>query len=193
MEQIDIKKCIERLKDTGFSPISNKINIQIPNAKKHLFDGIQYFTHNAIWLKEYDEIANWLTSNNGKGLLCTGMCGLGKTLICSKVIPILLNFYCRLMPSVIDAQQMNTDIDKYMKLPILIIDDIGTEDVSMQYGNKRMAFAEIVDNAEKKGHLLIITTNLSVEQIEEKYGNRVLDRLRSITTRVKILGKSLRK
>ena len=85
MEQIDFRQTIERMKDTGFSPVPNTVEISIPDAKNILWSGIKYFTkEKARWLPEYEEIASWLTGNDGRGLLCFGNCGRGKTLICGK-------------------------------------------------------------------------------------------------------------
>ena len=144
-------------------------------------------------MNEYENIAEWLSNNQGRGLMLYGMCGLGKTVICSRVIPLLLNTYCRLLPTIINAQQMNERVDQLLEKGILVIDDVGTEDIAVSYGNKRVAFAELVDNAEKKGKILIITTNLSAEELKNKYGERVIDRLRAITKIINIKGKSLRK
>lgn len=65
--------------------------------------------------------------------------------------------------------------------------------MSVKYGEKRLSFAELVDEAEKKGKLLIISTNLSLSELQQKYGERTVDRLRAITTPVVFKGDSLRK
>ena len=44
----------------------------------------------------------------------------------------------------------------------------------------------------KKGKLLILTTNLSIDELREKYGERTVDRLRAITKTVLFTGESLR-
>ncbi len=64
------------------------------------------------------------------------------------------------------------------------LDDIGTEEVSNVYGNKRLAFAEIMDSAEKYGKLVIVSSNLTVAEIKKRYGDRVLDRVVATTKRV---------
>ena len=79
MEQIDFKKTIDNLRKTGFNPVPNLVNIAIPDAKNILWQGLNYFTENAEWLPEYEEIASWLSGNNGRGLLCHGNCGRGKS------------------------------------------------------------------------------------------------------------------
>lgn len=193
MGQIDFKRTIESLKETGFNPLPNLVNIAIPDAKKILWQGLNYFTEKAEWLQEYEDIVSWLSDNKGRGLLCYGNCGRGKSLICWKIIPLLLNHYCHKIVACYDAQQMNSDIDAVKQKHIIYIDDIGTENVSVKFGEKRLAFCEIVDEAEKRGKLLILTTNLSLDEISQKYGERTMDRLVAITTRVKFKGESLRK
>ena len=73
-----------------------------------------------------------------------------------------------------------------------MIDDIGLEQEFSKYGEKHIAFSEIVDIAEKKGLLLVITTNLNQKQLKSKYGERTFDRLKSLTKCVVFKGNSLR-
>lgn len=194
MEQIDFQQTVERLRDTGFSPVPNTVNISIPDAKNVLWAGIKYFTgENAQWLPEYQEVVSWMINNEGRGLICFGNCGRGKTLICGKILPLVLNHYCRKVVSCYDSQQMNAELDSVKQKHIIYVDDIGTENLSFKYGEKRLAFAELTDEAEKKGKLLILTTNLSIEELEKKYGERTVDRLRAITKTVLFAGESLRR
>lgn len=194
MEQINFQQTIERLKDTGFSPIPNVVKVAVPDAKRVLWAGIRYFAgESARWLPEYEEVAGWLAGNEGRGLLCFGNCGRGKTLICGKILPLVLNHYCRKVVSCYDAQQMNADLDAVKQKHIIYVDDIGTENLSVKYGEKRLAFAELADESEKKGKLLILTTNLTIDELREKYGERTIDRLRAITKTVLFSGESLRK
>ena len=194
MEQIDFQKTIEDLKKTGFNPMPNRVRISIPNAREMLWRGLVHFEgDNAKWLKEYEEVSEWLSDNNERGLLCYGNCGRGKSLICWKIIPLLISHYHRKIISCYDAQQMNSDIDAVKANHLIYIDDVGTENISIKYGEKRLAFSEIVDEAEKRGKLLIATTNLSLDELEQKYGERTVDRLIAITKRVLFKGESLRK
>jgi DNA replication protein DnaC len=194
MEQINFKQAVENLRHTGFSPIPDKVFISIHDAKGHLGRGLAYFVGEGYsWLPEYEKVALWLSNNNGRGLLCFGNCGRGKSVICGKIIPLLLNHYCHKIVSCYDSQTMNNDIDDVKRKHIIYIDDIGIENVSIKYGEKRLAFPEIVDEAEKKGKLLIITTNLSLSGIEQKYGERTKDRLIALVDPVLFKGKSMRK
>lgn len=194
METINFDNAISNLRDTGFNPKPNLVRIVIPDGRKNLLRGLRYFAGEDVqWLPEYDGVVQWLTNNNGRGLLCYGNCGRGKSLICGKIVPVLLNYYQRLIVSCFDAQQMNANIDAIKAKHIVYVDDVGTENMSVKFGEKRLAFAELVDEAEKRGKLLIVTTNLSLDEIAQKYGERTMDRLVGITTRVKFQGQSLRR
>ena len=193
MKQIDFKKQIEYLRDAGYNGIPEKVNIHISDARTHLQNGLKYFCgENAKWLTDYEPIAKWLNDNNGRGLLLMGPCGVGKSLIGMHIIPLLLNYYCRKNVSIYTAQELNSKPDEIISKHIVYIDDVGTEDVSNIYGNKRIPFAELVDAAERGGKLLIATTNLDKAHLTEKYKDRVIDRLEAITKGIIIKGNSMR-
>ena len=182
--------------------LADKVRISIPNAEQRLRAGLDYFVdkyscgenNHAEWIeKNYRPIVEWMTDNKGKGLLITGSCGLGKTLIAKHILPLLIRDSCRMVINIFTAQELNTKIDEILKLHTIYIDDIGTESVSKIYGNVRCTFSELCDAAEQRGKLLMITTNLTASELEEKYGERTLDRLRAITKFVAFSGKSLRK
>ena len=178
----------------NFNIRPNKFQMAIPDAKNILWRGIQYFCGDlAKWNPEYDEIAEWMTDNKGRGLLCLGSCGRGKTLICAKILPLILNHYCKKILRVYDAKEMNSKTDEVLSKWLTVIDDLGTESISVKFGEKRIIFSELCDMAEKKGYFLVVTTNLSIDELREKYGERTIDRLRVITKPVLFSGESLRK
>lgn len=202
MEQIDgeyFKNLISQMRDTGYPQEIDRVQISIPNAEKRLRGGLQYVVNmksgcNAEWNEHnYRPIVDWMTDNKGKGLLMFGGCGLGKSVIGMYILPLLIKDVHKKVVNIFSAQELNKKIDEILKLHIIYIDDIGTEDNLNSYGNKRMPFAELCDNAEKKGKLLILTTNLSINELTERYGDRVVDRLIATTKAVPFTGDSLRK
>lgn len=193
MDVTDIRKMIDRFKQCGYDLDTSTVQISIPRAKENLHSVMSQFANKLIWLPEYDEVATWLQDNKNKGLLCMGNLGRGKTLICTKAIPVLINYYCNLLVTVVSAYDLNDEIDKVKHCHLLCIDDIGIENEYFRYGEHRNPFAEIVDLAEKKGNLLIVTTNLCIDEITSKYGERTLDRLRAIVKVVKFCGESQRR
>lgn len=202
MEQIDseyFKNLVSQMRDTGYPQEIDRVQISIPNAEKRLRGGLQYVVNmksgcNAEWNeRNYRPIVDWMTDNKGKGLLMFGGCGLGKSVIGMYILPLLIKDVHKKVVNIFSAQELNQNIDEILKLHIIYIDDIGTEDNLNSYGNKRMPFAELCDAAEKKGKLLILTTNLSIDELTERYGDRVVDRLIATTKAVPFTGDSLRK
>ena len=192
---MDFKALQERLMYTGYLSEPRKVHIRIPNAEDLLRRGLNYFTSNkAVWIEQnYRPIVEWMTDNKGKGLLMMGGCGLGKSLIGMRILPLIINAFCRKIVNCYDAQDLNVKPDDVLQKHLVYIDDIGTEGISNIYGNKRIPFSELCDAAEKKGKLLIITTNLDVSSLSEKYGESTIDRLRAVTKLVPFFGDSLRK
>ena len=193
----DLSTILSDMKLHGMRVPDEKISISIDNAKEILTNALRYFisleNRESVWLPEYEEVADWLSDNQGRGLFLYGNCGRGKTVLARYVIPAILLKYDRKVVNCFDAQEMNTNLDEVLKKKIVCIDDIGTEEISVSYGNKRLAFLEVVDAAEKHGKLLIITSNLNQEQLVQKYGDRTMDRIISTTKRVLFKGKSLRR
>ena len=151
----------------------DKIYIKTPDARNVLARGIRHFVGDkAVWLPEYDKVAEWLSDNKGRGLLCIGNCGRGKSVICAR---------------------LNSCYEEYVQYKIISVDDVGIEPVASVYGEKHSYFTELVDAAEKMDKLLVITSNMNIEELLERYGERTIDRLRALTTVVVFKGESLRK
>lgn len=180
----------------GMCVPAKRVEVCVPDARKVLREGLSYFLglegRGAEWLPEYEQVANWLTGNKGRGLFLFGNCGRGKSVLCRYVLPAILLNYMRKVVAVYDMQELNRDVDGVLRKHIVALDDVGTEELSVKFGEKRLAFAEVMDAAEKYGKLVIVSTNLSLEDLRSRYGDRVIDRIRSTMQRVAFNGKSLR-
>ena len=189
-----IGNLLERLKDTGFE-MPNRVFIKVADARKRLANGLRYMLaqqgEKPQWLPEYELIADWLSDNKGKGLLLAGSCGRGKTLVATRILPL---FFAErhLFYNLFNSYELNSRQNEVFRCKILCIDDIGVENESVKYGERRNVFTELIDSVEKKGKLLVVTTNLTQDEIVEKYGTRTLDRLFSCCKIVTFSGRSLR-
>lgn len=146
---------------------------------------------NFEWVTEYKDICEWLSDSKGRSLLMFGNCGRGKSVIGRYLIPMLFYSEFNKIVNVYDSTNINDSMSKIKKLKIVSLDDIGLECEQNNYGTKTMSFPEIVDNAEKNSNLLILSTNLGYKELGEKYGARVLDRLKAYR-HIRFSGESLR-
>ena len=182
-----------------YAPMPQRTQFNIANAREQLQNGLRnYFGDGYQWLPAYDEVAAWLSNNKGRGLLCVGTPGLGKTVICENILPVILGRNIK----TVTARQMNAQIDDLLHERVVIIDDLGSEDAEVNtFGNIRKPFYELCDAAVRQGMLLIINTILSPmalppgspypDSIEHRYGPQVFSRLRAITTLVVLEGKNM--
>ena len=182
-----------RKNDDDYAPIPFRFGI--PNAQETLIAGLEeVMRHKVEWLAEYDQIVNWLTENQGKGLLLIGPPGVGKSEICMKVIPLIFRMVLHKIFSRYQATELYNEATyrSSLRQRFIAIDDFGIEGTFYDYGNPHIVFSEIVDGIEKRGTLLIATTNLTMDEIKAKYGLRTFDRLRANMCIVVIREKSLR-
>lgn len=193
----DFDQIYEQMRVHGMQLPARRVAIQLQNPMAVLESCFRYFLAyegvDLLWQPEYNQVAEWLGDNEGRGLFLYGDCGRGKSLLTRYVLPAIILKYVRKVVSVYDVQEMNKYIDDVLKKHVISLDDIGTEDISVNYGNKRQAFAEVMDAAEKYGKLIIISTNLRGDEIAGRYGQRVMERIVSTTRRIKFRGQSLRK
>ena len=176
---------------------AGKVMVQVPDARSVLQQAFNYFLSaegvKMNWLPEYEQVASWLADNKGRGLFLYGNCGRGKSLLCRYILPAILLGYSQRVVSVFDTSEMNSRLDYVLTRNLISLDDIGTEEVCYIYGNKRLAFAEIMDAAEQHNKLIIISSNLTVAEVKKRYGDRVVDRIKSTTQRILFEGESLRR
>lgn len=184
------------MREHGLKTPDRPIRFGLPDGRRLLHSFMQECIglegRKMIWLPEYEAVADWLTDNRGKGLFLYGNCGRGKSILCRYVLPAIFLSRLNRVVRVYDIQEMNSDIDGVLTKRLVSLDDIGTEEVSVKYGERRMAFAEVMDMAEKRKRLVIVSTNLNQQQLAERYGERTVDRIKSTTKRILFKGESLR-
>ena len=77
---------------------------------------------------------------------------------------------------------------------LLFIDDLGVEAVNIKvYGNEFSPVTELLYNRYDRNLVTILTSNLSDEQMKDRYGARIDDRLREMFDKIHFQGPSYRK
>ena len=116
----NFKQMVDSLKDTGYPAEPDRVRIKVANAEARLRAGLDYFTGKGVWNEEnYRPVVEWLEDNKGRGLLINGGCGLGKSLIGMRIIPILINTACRKLVSVYRAQDLVSQPDAILSKHII--------------------------------------------------------------------------
>jgi len=169
------------------------VNFQIrENARKIFSNLFKELIPDFKYLPEYEQVTNWLENNKGKGLALIGANGRGKTIIGRLIIPVLFVINHQKHFTRVNAQEMNENLDDILRRRLITIDDIGVEDQRVVYGERRWAFPEVMDNAEKNRNIIVFTSNLDAPAIEKKYGLRTRERVRAVCKVVVFKGESLR-
>jgi DNA replication protein DnaC len=140
---IDFKRAAEQMLAHGMKLPEQGVQISIPEGKELIQAGIEFFTgkREIQWLPEYDHVAAWLENNDHRGIFMYGDCGRGKSLLARYVLPAILLNSCNKVVSVFDMIEINSRLDEALTKKILTLDDVGVEDVSVKFGERRMAFA----------------------------------------------------
>ena len=209
----DFSQLIDQVAKRGFNVSVKLPQVRVQDAAQRMRDCLQKALGDGYqWTPDYDKVAAWLQDNKGRGLVLVGMSGTGKSVIATRVLPLLVGFENVAVCSAIEMTAHNgkvARIDELLKARCIVIDGLGTEDIEVNhYGRHRRPFIELCDAAEQQGKLLIATTNcLSTLPMpdtwpgkrffplsfEERYGSDTFSRLRVIAQSVIFKGHDLRK
>lgn len=175
----EIKRAVAHYKDMGVQLYRDPHRFTFGDKASclELLKKVMTVTDGSITiLKETDElrkVAEWMSDTQGKGLAMIGTVGSGKTTML-RCIPVL--FAMKKLPLIryIDARQMaqEKDMNRWY-----CIDDVGTEPTRNNFGERSEAFADIVCTSDNYLNPLCFTTNLSLQQITNRYDQRILDRI----------------
>ena len=137
----------------------------------------------------------------GKGLLLYGGVGTGKTFAAACIVnalidtgkPCLMTNFSRVLNTLWDIEEKQAYIDSLNKFDLLVLDDLGTERRS-EYAQENVF--NVIDARYRAKLPLIITTNLSIEEIKkpDSVGNsRIYDRVLEMCHPVEVNGHSRRR
>lgn len=130
-------------------------------------------------------INRWHQSKKTKGILLMGRPGVGKTTFMLKQLSGDYKGNIVSCDSLVMRYMLNgmeAFIDKHRQLTITqkIIDDLGTEQIATHYGNTMNLMQMLIQQWYELGHPKHFTTNLNIDELTERYGPRVVDRLKEM-------------
>lgn len=178
----EIKKWLEKgekeLNERGVMIHRQKFMTGFANAKELFSCTLRHVAgEDAEYLQEYDEVAEWLRDNNGKSLMLMGQCGVGKSMIACRIIPLMFACRERIFPPI--SATAFSRLDTIDKRNLWIIDDLGTERVVKDFGTEKDNVSELIEMIDSCGNCAVITTNLTSSELKHRYGDRNFDRLRA--------------
>lgn len=155
----------------------------------------EYMSASYDFIKSYAEGFN----KNSGSFFFSGATGLGKThlslAVMNKVTEKGYNVFYGSADNILKQMEKerfgraNGDIEEEMSYAdLLIIDDLGTE---FRTAFSETAVYQIINNAILAGKPMIISSNLSIKELEERYGQRVVSRLNSFEV-INFIGTDIR-
>lgn len=158
----------------------------------------------------YEALARWLATleagHQRQGLLLTGRAGCGKTMFVKAVVrPSRLLSAAEIVNAYRDRQGLDSSFwyavarvydGEVDAATTIAVDDLGQEPLCMLYGQR----VEVLDDVlcavyrawQKSGTLLVATSNLTIQELDKRYGRRITDRLREMCQAIEIKGGSRR-
>jgi len=139
----------------------------------------------------------------GMGLLLTGTLGTGKTFLGTMVLKELIkrgyNCWATTFAQTIEAftatwgnqEEKGWFAKKFMHSQVLLLDDLGRD---LRTGNNlpQSTFDSILRTRVQEGRTTILTTNMSMRELESGYGSAVLSLLKEVSLLVNFTGDDFR-
>ena len=143
-------------------------------------------------------------------LFIVGNMGTGKTTLMKAMGKIIKSmrrtnteYFSAMQISALDLPKIATDPDLRPRYEQILtgndgalyqlIDDIGQEPTEVKsYGNSLIPFVEVVNKRYERQIPMIITSNLNLQDIKEKYGDRVADRIHEMAEVLNFKGNTYR-
>jgi len=190
---MDLKKILEKSKNIEVRE-TKSLRICEPGFAEEQFREAFLLTDKTVkefeMLPEYHEVIDWLIDTKGKGLFMAGSVGRGKTTILRGVLPLLFRANIQKIIHVYPARELHKyDYKKWL----IAIDDMGQDDIVKDFGTNVNAVEDAISYAEDHMKILLITSNLTREQIKNKYGERIMNRIERLCKIVVFKGSSFRR
>lgn len=182
----------------------SKVNSIIPElTQEELAEAIQTayseIVHEPLeddCIERIREVAVALTSQKKNFIYMKGGVGTGKSTMVRAIMLVIDSLRRNLYLKIVKASDVRTEnlelLSKYQGA--VAVDDFGIEPlIEKVWGTERMPLVELIYKRYDENLPLIISTNLLAEQVKERYGARIADRLNERAIIINFLNKSYRR
>lgn len=138
-----------------------------------------------------------LLKESPKGLTVLGPVGVGKSWAFEHVFTSTVKMWSANDISALYATQGMAGIQEKFRYQLkgslpLVVDDIGTEIIMANYGVKLDMVEWLILQCYNAKTKMYFTTNLTLDALTERYGQRVVDRIKEVTYIIVLQGESRR-
>ena len=130
-----------------------------------------------------ERIVKWIYQSPKRGLLLCGTVGNGKTTMLRALYNVFKNSsYLYTTQTVYENYRINDAFREHLKSSkILFLDDLKEEHaIQKNYGESFHPVTDLLEYRYMKNALTIISTNCTVEELHNAYGDRFYDRLKGM-------------
>lgn len=131
--------------------------------------------------KEYiRKVASWLMNSKKRGLLLMGTLGNGKTTMLNSIYRLFGGYKATIgnAQGIFDHFKTTQGSMKYWDEDLLLIDDLGIEPPRcVTFGEENYPLSKLLLHRYDRSLTTVIATNLDLAQLEDRYGDRITDRL----------------
>ena len=154
----------------------------------------QVFINDKNTHEKTTRVARWLISSKQRGLILMGSMGNGKSTMLR-----VINHLFKGTSTFGDAQDIFEHFKRsqgsmrYWDEPLLLIDDMGIEPVRcLVYGEEYYPISRLLLHRYDKQLTTIVATNLGIDEIQARYGDRIVDRMKEMFNVIKYENESYR-
>ncbi|MBQ6883569.1 MAG: ATP-binding protein [Clostridia bacterium] len=180
-----------------------ELSTDIPTLSRFSDDTLSHVNGTKIYFEKLHKYADNLNENS-KNIIITGKTGTGKTFLAQAVsqsmedkkVVLFLNanrlnnIFIEMM--YLSPQQQNNILNILYTCDFLVIDDLGAERILNNVTAQNLY--TIISERQERKKPYMITTNLSLDEIGAKYGDRLFSRLSSrLNLVLELKGSDLRK
>ena len=153
------------------------------------------FNFDDVAVTKVEKVVKWMLESPKRGLLLCGTLGNGKTTML-RALKFLFGSQAVYMEaqSAYDYFKQNQTLPPVSPKEVLLIDDLGVEPSAYNdFGQVRYPLAELLMARYRTNSTTIIATNCTFEQLGERYGDRVQDRMKEMFAMITYIEPSYRK
>lgn len=169
-------------------PISNEIDIRARISASYELNVRRYgghFVSDEMTLAGIDAVTSWVQDNIHRWLILYGSLGNGKTTMLHALKTVFRPACFISAQKIFDYYKAFETLPEIPDAALLLIDDLGIEPVQCKiYGEDRNPLTELLLHRYSSRATTVIATNLAIEDIQARYGDRIADKMAEIATAI---------